>query len=95
MILKVFSVYDTKTKSYSNPFYSPTPDSAIRAFVDITNNPKSDVNRHPSDYILHQIGEFDDSTGLLTPQTPVINLGIGSDYLKSMPGPDTIPTLDS
>lgn len=82
MILKVFSVYDTKSLSYSPPFFMPTMGSAIRAFSDLAVDNQSTIAKHPSDYILMYIGEFNNSSGELIAQSVVKNLGLASDYVE-------------
>jgi len=63
MIRKAFSIYDEKGKIYNTPFYFPHRGEAIRFFEDLTNDKKSTVNKHPEDYTLYQVGDYDDITG--------------------------------
>ena len=65
MIQKVFSVFDIKAACYSAPFFQHNDSVATRSFIDVVNDPKSAVYIHPEDYILREIGEFDDNTGVL------------------------------
>lgn len=87
MKLNCFSVFDTKAQAYGVPFFMPTVGSAIRAFTDLVNDNRSAVNRHPSDYLLFHIGDFDDSTSVLVSFTQPIALGMGSDYVELTKGP--------
>lgn len=64
MKLKVFSIFDIKAKAYSNPFFMPHVGMASRAFGDEVNNPQSAINKHPEDFALYQVGEYDDLAGL-------------------------------
>lgn len=82
MIYKIFSVWDSKTEAYMQPFFSPTIGSGIRAFTDACSDPQSMLAKHPGDFSLHHIGEFEDSTGTLVDQNAVA-LGNGEDYLKT------------
>lgn len=75
MILKVFSVFDSKLSTYDNPFYFTTEAAAIRAFSDQVNDqsgqgPFAKWSRHPEDYSLFIVGQFDDQLGKLQAQTP-------------------------
>lgn len=81
MTLKVFAVYDSKAMCYGVPFFMGTIGSAVRAFSDLAADKQSSVAKHPSDYILFQIGEFDDSKGGLVAVSPTRNLGMASDFL--------------
>lgn len=86
MTLKVFAVYDTKGLVYGVPFFMGTIGTAVRAFSDLASDKQSAVSKHPSDYILFQIGEYDDSKGGLVSVSPPRNLGMGSDFISSLPG---------
>jgi len=65
MIIKVFSIFDDKAQIFSNPFFMPHTGMATRAFADLVNDGQSNVSKHPSDFKLYQIGEFDDVAGSL------------------------------
>lgn len=79
MTLKVFSVFDIKADKYMTPFFMGATGEAVRAFKDLAMNRDSLVGRHPEDYKLIQIGEFDDSTGVVKTVTQV-SLGFATDY---------------
>lgn len=81
MILKIFSVYDSKTLAYMTPFFSTTPGSAIRSFSDAAASEGSIVAQHPEDFSLFMIGEFDDKTGAITSHEPHA-LGNAIEYLS-------------
>lgn len=67
MLLVCCSIHDSALKAYTRPFYVPALGAAVRAFSDMCNDPQSDFFKHPSDYILYELGEFDDSTALYKP----------------------------
>lgn len=75
MIHEVFSVYDKKAKAFITPFFLPTVGMAVRAFTDAVNQEGHAWNKHPEDYQLFKIGQFDDSNGVVTPEIsePVIS----------------------
>lgn len=85
MITKVFSVYDSKAKAYGVPFFMPSSGVAVRAFSDLSNDPQSMVFRHANDFVLYEIGSFDDNSGRLTFIVPHIQLGIGADFVEKKP----------
>ena len=70
MRLRLFSVYDTKADAFNTPFACPTNGIAIRHFSDMANNPESSISRHPGDYKLFCVGDFDDSTGRVVSSEP-------------------------
>lgn len=68
MILKVYSVFDSKLATFDRPFYMQTDAAAIRGFSDAVNDPNGPVsswNKHPEDYSLFYLGEFDDQDGTI------------------------------
>lgn len=83
MKIKVFSIYDCKSQCYSRPFFSQAVGSAIRAFEDAVNQKGSDISRHPEDFTLFEIAEFDDATAVITPLKAHQNLGVGIEFKRS------------
>lgn len=61
---RVFAVYDYKSEAYMQPFSMETTGQAIRAFSDSVNDPKSVWHRHPKDFVLYELGSFDDRQGI-------------------------------
>lgn len=70
MKIRVFSVFDTKAKAFLPPFFMPEQGQALRIFTDAVNKPDHQFHAHPEDYALYDIGDFDDSKGILTPCNP-------------------------
>lgn len=85
MLVKAFSILDTKSDTFAPPFFFSTTGQAVRAFKDLANDDRSAVNRHPGDYRLFCIGTFDDSIGRLLPLDQVEPLGYAADY-RDLPG---------
>jgi len=63
MKLMAFSIMDVKAKAYLRPFFMTNEAQAQRDFGDAVLNPESMLNKHPEDYILYNIGFFDDNAG--------------------------------
>lgn len=62
-MLKMFTVYDSKAEAYLPPFYSKSKGEALRSFTDAVNDPQSQLNKHPEDYTLFEVGDFDENLG--------------------------------
>lgn len=62
----VYAIKDTASGSFSPPFYQQTHGLAERAFKDAANDPQSSINRHPHDYHLFHLGNWDTESGLFT-----------------------------
>lgn len=82
MILKIFAVHDSAVMAYMQPFFLRARGEAIRAFEGLVNDPNTAVNKKPSDYTLFELGEFDDSKGLVTSSEP-LSLGNGVEFYRS------------
>lgn len=81
MLLKVFSVYDSKVMAHLQPFFSESVGGAVRAFSDASNDKDCPFTKHPGDYQLYEIGLFDNNSGLLTPCVPMKLLGCAADFV--------------
>lgn len=82
MIQKIFTIYDSKMEAYMQPFFMVSKGAAIRAFTDSVNNKETQFNKHPEDFTLFDVGEYDDSTGKFSNQITPISLGLAIDYIK-------------
>lgn len=65
MIVKMFSIYDSKAVSFLPPWNESTAGTALRKFKDAVVREGTDFNKWPEDYTLFEIGEFDDQTGIV------------------------------
>lgn len=62
-----YAVFDRKAEMYSQPFLEIKDGTAIRAVQDIViNNKDHAFAKHPKDFSLHRLGEFDENTGVIT-----------------------------
>jgi len=83
MIHFLYTVYDTKAKIYLPPFTFKTQAEALRAFGDSVNQEEHPFNKHPEDYILFHLGQYDDNTAMV--KQVVIgkeSLGVGNEFIK-------------
>lgn len=67
MNLNVYSVYDLKAKAFLSPFFLPQDAMAVRALIDAVEDPNHQFAKHPEDYQLFRLGQFDDELGVLSP----------------------------
>lgn len=88
MIQKVFSVRDSKALAFLQPFFSSATGSALRALGDAVTDGKSPLSVHPEDYILYEIGSFDDQTGELVAVSPIKMLAAASDFVDARCKPE-------
>lgn len=67
MILNVYTLHDSKTLVYNQPFYAMNHGVARRMVSDVAADMNTSVGRHPTDYTLYCVGTYDDQTGFLKP----------------------------
>lgn len=60
----VVTVNDRALGAFMRPFFAPNVAMARRSFTDEVNRPDSEMNKHPEDYELHLLGEWDDGTAV-------------------------------
>lgn len=74
---KIFTVHDKAAGAYLPPFILHAEGIAIRTFTDCVNDPTHAFCKHPGDYTLMVIGEFDDNKGVITTYQTQKPLGNG------------------
>lgn len=82
MIIHMYTIKDTKSTAYHKPFYEVSNGIAIRTFTDLANNKDTVIGKHPEDFILYHIGEYDDETGKIK-QEGHKDLGRASAYINN------------
>ena len=66
----LFSIYDDVTKMYEPPFLDINKGSAMRRIQDLMqSNPQSPYSKFPDNFVLMNIGEFTEETGLIFQDT--------------------------
>lgn len=73
------TIYDVKAQAYLPPFFLPNLDMGIRVFSDCLEDKTHQFSKHPEDYTLFTVGEFNDENGGLEIHPPQ-SLGNGVDY---------------
>jgi len=71
MKLRAYSIYDRKALQYHPPFFASTDGSAVRSFQELANDTNTQVGRHPGDFTLYYVGEYDDQVGRMLPMDPI------------------------
>lgn len=75
MQLKAFCLLDTKVQAFHAPFFMAHVGHAIRACSELAQDMSTTVGRHPADFMLFEVGTFDDQTGSLSASATPINHG--------------------
>lgn len=70
MKIKCYAVLDAKIKDYHLAIFDIEHDGAMRQFSDAVNDKQTKWNRHPEDYSLWYVGEFDSQKAKMTGDIP-------------------------
>ena len=92
MIHGIFAVRDAKAEQFTAPFQASNDAVAIRMFSELVNTRNHTFNRHPEDYQLYRIGDFDTATGELAP-VPVMMVANASEWYED-PHADQLEMLN-
>lgn len=86
MLLFVVSVKDRASDVFSRPFFVPHRNVAVRDFTDEVNRSASDnqLNKHPDDFDLYLLGQFDDASGAFIRAGEPVVLVRGKDVVQSV-----------
>lgn len=83
MIMGLFAIQDHVGGVFHPPFPAHTPGTAERFVVDMVNDHNHPYSKHPGDYFLWKVGEYDDAQGLLVAQEPPERLLCLSQLVRS------------
>lgn len=67
MQLQVFSLFDSKAKAYTQPYFMPQKGQALRSLDGIVNNPQTEVYKYPDDFKLYKLADYDNLSGKFIP----------------------------
>jgi len=82
MLQKLYILHDSKSESYTPPTTHPARGQALRSFGDAVNevgNPNNMLAKHPGDFTLFEIGDFDLATGAINLHSPKVSIANGLD----------------
>jgi len=72
MLYTIVSVYDAKAQAFGRPAFVGTVPLAVRSFDDEVNrkDENNQMNQHPEDFSLYDMGTFDDTSGVFSSHNP-------------------------
>lgn len=70
MIVQIYAIHDRVGGFFSNPFFTTAAGLARRIAMEVANDPNTQIGRHPHDFALYCLGEFDNNTGAFQHTTP-------------------------
>ncbi len=75
MIMKICTIYDGKADAFMTPMFFQSTGQAVRSLADAVNDGKSDFAKHPEDYTLFCLGDFDQRNAALVLETAPVCIG--------------------
>ena len=79
---KIYAIKDQAIEAFSQPFFVQAQGQAVRMFMDESKNEQSQINRHPADFELWYLGEFDEQTGTITGATNIERVARAIDFIN-------------
>lgn len=83
MLMKVFSIYDSKVEAYMKPFFDQTKGSAIRAVTEAVNDSSTTFSKYPADFTLFELGTYDDSSAQFDLYSSPVSIGVLLEFVKT------------
>ena len=68
-MMRLYSIRDAKTQAFSTPFFQQNDETALRMFRDELHgaNGPSMLSKHPEDFDLYCVGDWNDTSGAVRP----------------------------
>lgn len=84
MRYNVFAIRDRAADVFGQPIFLASVGIAVRSFADEVNraDANNNLNKHPEDFDLYKLAEFDDDTGLFTQDGPPKQVAVGKDLVR-------------
>lgn len=92
MKYQMLSIRDTKADYYNQVITMKTIDEAVRALGELVTDQRSMIARHPEDYDLYHLGQFDDQTGELIPLSSPVHVMKAAHHPALKMGLKAVPT---
>ena len=70
MLIEIYTVHDSATGAFLQPFFAQRDGAALRGFSDLVNQEGHEFNKHPEGYTLFNIGTYNDENGTIEPREP-------------------------
>lgn len=78
----IVAVRDVKADCYFTPILADNKAIAMRNFADAAANPDLTIVKHPEDYALYHLGEYDQATGKITALDQPVHICSAEEMLR-------------
>lgn len=89
--VNVYSILDSKAKSFNMPFFAPNHSVAFRVVERSMRNPQGGFSDFPADFTLFKVGQFDMLLGMIVGLDVPENLGNLVQFMPSAAPADQPP----
>lgn len=86
MTQKLYAIYDNKASFFMTPWPARNEGIARREFASACANPESAMGKFPGDYVLYEIGEYNDNDGSVKSAVPPVRLVDGVEAIQLAKG---------
>lgn len=86
MITRLYSMYDRRMREYGQIATAKNDESITRGISDSIRGSNSVVEKHPGDFDVYIVGEFNDETGEVVRLVPRLVCNVG-EYLREVDAP--------
>jgi len=81
-MFKIFAVFDSKASAFLQPFFSPTTATGMRAFESACKDENQMFARHPEDFTLFELGDWDPAEGSFEAHESKRSLGTALEFVS-------------
>lgn len=69
---KIYSIFDKVAEVFNQPFFMQNENMARRAYLNLAQDDTTTIGMNHNDFVLFEIGEFNDQTGIIESVPPVV-----------------------
>ena len=82
MLMKIFGIYDTGVSTWKPPMFCRSKGEILRWWAEIVNNRETEIAKHPMDFVLFELGSWDDEHSKFTLYAAPVSLGTAIEFVK-------------
>lgn len=82
MKIQIFALYDSAAQIYGQPMFILNKGYAVRGFQELANNKSDNVGKHPADFTLFHIGEYEDTDCTIKMFESKVSCGTALEYVN-------------
>jgi len=83
----VYCLYDDKARHFGSPVVDVSLGALVRGLNDLVAAGDSLIAKHPKDFVVYEMGSFDDLNGVFEIRTPALRIGTVDSLLLRPEGP--------